>query len=98
MFHLNSYQSEDLNFNFNLNSQAFWMYEAILYMQLPISYCVSLIVVTITRHVCINFFQMEQLSDVLPLSFINACFAANNTSLDFRCAVDVHFSTYMCLI
>ena len=35
------------------------MYEAILYIQLPISYCVSLIMVTITRHVFINIFQTE---------------------------------------
>ena len=33
-------------------------------LQLPISYCVSLIMVTITRHVFINFFQREHFSAV----------------------------------
>ena len=33
-------------------------------LQLPISYCVSLIMVTITRHIFINIFQMEHFSVV----------------------------------
>ena len=33
-------------------------------LQLPISYCVSLIMVTITRHVFTNIFQMEHCSAV----------------------------------
>ena len=36
------------------------MYEAILYMQLSISYCVfNLIMVTIIRHIFNNIFQMK---------------------------------------
>ena len=33
-------------------------------LQLPISYCVSLIMVTTTRHIFINIFKMECLSAV----------------------------------
>ena len=33
-------------------------------LQLPISYCVSLIMVTITRHIFINIFQTEHFSAV----------------------------------
>ena len=33
-------------------------------LKLPISYCVSLIMVTITRHIFINFFQTEHLLEV----------------------------------
>ena len=41
------------------------MYEAILYIEVAyISYCVSLIMVTITRNVYINIFQMGQFSAV----------------------------------
>ena len=42
------------------------MYKAILYtvMQLPIPYCVSLIIVTIIRHVFIKIFQKEHYSAV----------------------------------
>ena len=38
------------------------MYEAILYIAVAyMSFCISLIMVTITRHFFINIFQMEQL-------------------------------------
>ena len=41
------------------------MYQAILYiLKLPKSYCVSLIMVTITRHVFINIFQTGHFSAV----------------------------------
>ena len=41
------------------------MYKAILYISVAcISYCVSLIMVTITRHIFINIFQMEHFSAV----------------------------------
>ena len=33
-------------------------------LQLPVSYCVSLIMITITRHIFINIFQMELFSAV----------------------------------
>ena len=33
-------------------------------LQLPTSYCVSLIMVTITRHIFINIFQTENISTV----------------------------------
>ena len=42
------------------------MYEAVCILQIhvPISYCVSLIMVTITRHIFINIFQTECFSAV----------------------------------
>ena len=59
LFHLKDRHSKDVNWN----GQAVWMYEAI--MHLPnISYCVSLIIVTTSRHVFINFFQTEHFSAV----------------------------------
>ena len=46
--------------NFSWNGQALWMYEAILYIAVAyIFLCISLIMVTITRHIFINLFQME---------------------------------------
>ena len=47
--------------NFGWNSRAVWSYKAILIwkLQLAISYCVILIVVTMTRHIFINIFQTE---------------------------------------
>ena len=33
-------------------------------LQLPLFYCVSLIMITITRHVVINIFQMEHFSGI----------------------------------
>ena len=45
--------------------QPFWCTKQFCILQLPISYCVSLIMVTIlTRHVFINIFQMKHLSAV----------------------------------
>ena len=45
--------------------QAVWMYKAILYTAVNyISYCVSLIMVTITRHLFNNIFQMKQTAAV----------------------------------
>ena len=40
------------------------MYEQFCILQLPISYCVSLIMVTITRHIFIDIFQTEHFSAV----------------------------------
>ena len=40
------------------------MYEAICILQLPVSYCVSLNMVTITRHVFITISQTEHISAV----------------------------------
>ena len=41
------------------------MYETILCMQLPILYCVSLIMVTITNHIFINIVKMEYFLSVI---------------------------------
>ena len=40
------------------------MYEANCMLQLPISYCVSLVMITITRYIFINILQMECFSAV----------------------------------
>ena len=50
--------------NFSWNGLAIWMYEAILYIAVAYSWCVSLIMVTITRHIFINISQTEHFSAV----------------------------------
>ena len=51
--------------NFCWNCQAIWMHKAILYTAVAyILYCVSLIMVTITRHIFINIFQTKHSSAV----------------------------------
>ena len=42
----------------------FWCTKQFCDLQLPVSYCVSLIMVTITRSVFIDIFQMEHISAV----------------------------------
>ena len=46
------------------NDQAVWMYKAILYIAVACILLLSLIMVTITRHIFINIFQMEHFSAV----------------------------------
>ena len=48
LFHLKNHHSKDVNLKFWLKS----------WSQLPIPYCVGLIMVTISRHIFINIFQI----------------------------------------
>ena len=63
LFHLMIHHSKDLDLKFQLKQSSGLMYEAILYIAVAyISCCVSLIMVTITRHIFISIFQTEQFS------------------------------------
>ena len=56
LFHLKNHHSKDEYFKIHLN---FWMYEVIMYIAVCLYLSVSLIMVTITRHIFINIFQTE---------------------------------------
>ena len=58
LFHLKNHHSKDINFKSQLKRSGCLDVQFCI-LQLPISYCVSLIIVTITRHVFINIFQTE---------------------------------------
>ena len=58
LFHLN-YLFKDVNFKFQLKRSSCLDVLQFCILQLPISYCVSLIMVTITRHIFINIFERK---------------------------------------
>ena len=65
LFYLKNHHSKDVNFKFQLKrSSRLDIRSNFFILQLPISYCVSLIMVTITRQVFTNIFQMEHFSAV----------------------------------
>ena len=65
MFHLKNHHSKDVNLKFQLKwSCCLDVRSNFVYLQLCISYCVSLIMVTITRHIFINIFETEHFSAV----------------------------------
>ena len=66
LFHLQNHHSKDVNFKYQLNGQAVWMYKAIWYIKVAsILLCISLIItVTITRYVFIYIFQTGHFSAV----------------------------------
>ena len=69
LFHLKNHLSKVINAKFELNSQAVWIYSVqsnFSDLQLPVSYCASLIMVIIIRYVnvFINIFQTENISAV----------------------------------
>ena len=55
LFHLKNHHSKDVNFKFQLKRSSHLDEANFVYcMELPTSYCVSSIMVTITRHIFIN--------------------------------------------
>ena len=64
-FHLKNHHSKDINLKLWLETvKLFGCTKQIWILQLPISYCISSLMVTITRHIFINIFQMEHFSAV----------------------------------
>ena len=57
LFHLKNHHSKDAHLKFQLKRSGHLDVRSKL--QLPISYYVSLIMVTITRHICIDIFETE---------------------------------------
>ena len=66
LFHLKNHPSTDVNFKFQFETvKPFGFTNQFCILQLPIiPYCVSLIMVTITRQVFTNIFQTEHFSAV----------------------------------
>ena len=63
LFHLNNHHSNKFQILVETD-KPFGCTKQFCILQLPISYCLSLIMVTITKHVFINIFQTEHFSAV----------------------------------
>ena len=65
LFHLKNHHFKDVNWEFQLKwSSHLDARSRFVYCSCQYFYCVSLIMVTITRHIFINIFQMEHFSAV----------------------------------
>ena len=60
LLHLKNHHFKDILFKILVKTVKLFGFMKQFCMQLPISYCVILIMVTITRHIFINIFQSEQ--------------------------------------
>ena len=64
-FHLKNHHTKDVKFQISVETvKPFGFMKQFCILQLPISYCVSLIIVPITRQVSTNIFQPEHFSAV----------------------------------
>ena len=65
LFHLKNHHSKGVNLKFQLKrSSRLDERSNFVYLMLPISYCISIIIITITWQVFINIFQTEHFSAV----------------------------------